>query len=79
MLITSGPFRWLRHPMSTSVFLAAAALAWKSSETVDMLLWLALSGVLLAKAPIEERALMRRYPGYQDYRMRTTRFIPWLA
>ncbi len=78
-LITNGPYRWIRHPMYTSVLLAAAAAAWKSFETADALLWLALLGVLLAKAAIEERALMRRFPSYQDYRVRTTRFLPWLA
>ena len=78
-LITSGPYRWIRHPMYTSVLLAAAAAAWKSFETADALLWLALLGVLLAKVAIEERALMRRFPSYQDYRLRTTRFLPWLA
>lgn len=78
-LITSGPYRWIRHPMYTSVLLAAAAAAWNSFETADTLLWLALLGVLLAKATIEERALVRRFPDYQDYRVRTTRFVPWLV
>lgn len=78
-LITSGPYRWIRHPMYTSVLLAAAAATWKSFETADALLWVALLGVLLAKAAIEERALVRRFPDYQDYRVRTTRFVPWLV
>lgn len=78
-LITSGPYRWIRHPMYTSVLLAAAAAAVTSFEPVDALLWLALMGVLLAKSSLEERALARRFPGYQDYRVRTTRFIPWLV
>lgn len=78
-LITSGPYRWIRHPMYTSVLLAAAAAAWKSCGAADVLLWLALFGVLLAKAGIEERALLRRFPDYQGYRQRTTRFVPWLA
>ncbi len=78
-LITSGPYRWIRHPMYASVLLAAAAATWKAFETADALLWLALLGVLLAKAAIEERALLRRFPDYQDYRVRTTRFVPWLV
>lgn len=78
-LITSGPYRWIRHPMYTSVLLAAAAAAWQSFETADAMVWLALLGVLMAKATIEERALVRRFPDYQDYRVRTTRFVPWLV
>ena len=78
VLITSGPYRWIRHPMYTSVLLAAAAAASKSLEIPGLLLWLALQGVLLAKATIEEQALVRRFPDYQAYRTKTARFIPWL-
>jgi len=78
-LITSGPYRWIRHPMYTSVLLATAGAARKSFEPADALLWFALLGVLLGKAAIEERALARRFPDYQGYRVRTTRFVPWLV
>lgn len=75
-LVTSGPYRWVRHPMYTSVLMAAAAAAVKSHQSVDAGLWLALLAVLLVKAGIEERALMIRFPDYQAYKARTKKFLP---
>lgn len=77
-LVTGGPYRWIRHPMYTSVLMAAAAAALWSLQAADLVLWVALLFVLLFKAGIEERALLRRFPGYQDYKARTKRFLPWL-
>jgi protein-S-isoprenylcysteine O-methyltransferase Ste14 len=75
-LVTSGPYRWVRHPMYTSVLMAAAAAAVKSHQSVDAGLWLALLAVLLVKSGIEERALMIRFPDYQAYKARTKKFLP---
>jgi protein-S-isoprenylcysteine O-methyltransferase Ste14 len=77
-LVTSGPYRWIRHPMYTSVLIAAAAAAVKSHEIADAGLWLALLAVLWVKAGIEERALMVRFPDYQAYKARTRKFLPGL-
>jgi protein-S-isoprenylcysteine O-methyltransferase Ste14 len=77
-LVTSGPYRWIRHPMYTSVLLAAAAAAMKSHEILDAGLWLALLAVLWVKADFEERALMTRFADYQAYKARTRKFLPGL-
>ena len=39
VLVTSGPYRWIRHPMYTSVVLGAGALAWISGTLVGYAAW----------------------------------------
>jgi len=77
-LVTSGPYRWIRHPMYTAVLLGAAALATASEVGLAWALWLGLLGVLWTKALLEERWLTQRYPPYASYCQRSKRFIPWV-
>jgi len=77
-LVRSGPYRWVRHPMYTSVLAAGAACAWAASAPAGALALLALAAVLTAKAGFEERWMLAAHPGYADYRQRTRRFLPGL-
>ena|SRR3990167_2063108 len=78
VLVTTGPYRWIRHPMYTSVLLGAGALAWTSSPLIGWVAWLALAIVLLKKSTLEERWMCAKHPGYAAYILRTKRFLPWL-
>lgn len=78
VLVTTGPYRWMRHPMYTTVLLAAAALACLSGSVLAWLLWTLLFGVLLVKSVMEEHWLHTHHPHYQTYRRRRKRFLPWL-
>lgn len=78
VLVTSGPYRWVRHPMYSSVLLAAAALAPLLPLWLALLTFCSLFIVLLAKARLEERWLGEWYPQYADYCQRSKRFLPWV-
>ncbi len=69
-LVTSGPYRVLRHPMYVAGVALFAGISLAFSWTA-----LALTGVLallwIAKARVEERYLLERFPEYAELRRRT--------
>ncbi len=78
VLVTQGPYRWIRHPMYTSLLLGAGALASMSNPFAAWLAWSALAVVLFLKSRLEEQGLCEHYPGYAAYQLVSKRFVPWL-
>ena len=77
-LIRHGIYRYVRHPLYSSVmFLAFAWACWRRSLPA-LAVAIALSGFLILKARNEEDRLIRRFPDYMNYRKTTHRFVPWL-
>ncbi len=77
-LVQEGPYRWVRYPMYGAVLLLAAGAASWLANAVGIALWLALLAVLIAKANLEEQWLLKHYPHYANYRLRTWRLAPWI-
>lgn len=77
-LVRHGPYRWMRHPMYTSVIAigagcALAAGTWTAAAVLAMLV-----AVLTVKASVEERWMAEVHPDYTAYRAKTWRFVPWV-
>lgn len=78
MLVMTGPYQLIRHPMYTSVLLGAAALALLSEPLLAWAVWGTLALVLIAKSSLEERWMLEQHPNYCAYIHRSKRFLPWL-
>jgi len=77
-LVVHGPYRWVRHPMYTSVLLITLAWMVEYPLPFRMALWMGLVVTLWVKLGYEEKLLLARFPSYEEYRMRTKRIIPFL-
>ncbi|WP_052746104.1 methyltransferase family protein [Sulfurovum lithotrophicum] len=77
-LVTTGIYRWIRHPMYASVTLMMLGVALMDPSAVQWLLWLFLVNVLLLKAQREESLWLSHDPCYLEYRGKTKYFIPYI-
>jgi protein-S-isoprenylcysteine O-methyltransferase Ste14 len=78
-LVTSGPYRWLRHPIYAAVlyFVWAAAIDHHSVPSLAAATLVTVGAIVRMYA--EETLLVGMYPSYVAYRARTARVIPFVV
>lgn len=77
-LITSGPYRYVRHPMYVSVILVLLGLALGAGTVLG---WVGFGIAMLAvigKTYLEERYLVDKHAEYRDYQQQVKRLIPFV-
>lgn len=77
-LITSGPYRLIRHPMYTSLILALAGGALSLGHPFNYAGLALVCFSVYGKAKKEERYLTERFPEYRNYTLQTKKFIPFI-
>jgi len=77
-LIMNGPYRFIRHPMYTSVLLFAVCAVAADFSWLRLGVITALAATMVLKLLYEERLLDEHFAGYADYRNRSWRIIPWI-
>ena len=77
-LITHGPYKYIRHPMYSSLFFGGLGIVLCMFVWWKLLAWGLLIIALAFKASFEERALIKHYTGYAAYKKTNAAFIPWI-
>jgi protein-S-isoprenylcysteine O-methyltransferase Ste14 len=77
-LVTTGPYRWLRHPIYAAIlyFVWTTAIDHHTWQAIAAAVVVTIGGALRMLA--EEKLLIAKYPAYASYRQQTARVIPFV-
>jgi protein-S-isoprenylcysteine O-methyltransferase Ste14 len=76
-VVSTGPYRYVRHPMYASMFLFFPGSALLLGSWWGLLLCVVLLGLLVWRIPLEERMLENGLAGYDEYARKVRyRLIP---
>jgi len=76
-VVTSGPYRYVRHPMYATMFLFLPGSALLLGSWWGLLLCLVILGLLVWRTTLEDRMLKNELAGYDEYaRQVRYRLIP---
>ncbi|MFH1031310.1 MAG: isoprenylcysteine carboxylmethyltransferase family protein [Chloroflexota bacterium] len=79
VLVTSGIYKYIRHPLYSSLILLAWGVFLKNISLVSFVLILVASGLSIAMAIIEERENIQKFgDSYSKYIQTTKMFIPFI-
>ena len=77
-LVTTGPYRFVRHPIYAAILLFMWAGVASHGTTLSPLLGIVATAALAVRMGAEEVLVEERYPEYVDYARRTKRIVPFV-
>ena len=78
-LVTSGVYKYIRHPLYSSLFLLTWGIFFKNLSAAGIVLAVTATAFLVFTAKADERECIQFFGAdYQNYMKHTKRFIPFL-
>lgn len=77
-LITTGVYKYIRHPIYTGILFTTAGYGVYSANTLRLLVFITLLILFISKAAYEETMLLKKFPQYKSYKTRTAAIFPGL-
>lgn len=77
-LITNGPYKYIRHPMYSSIIMASMGIVIAAPTASRLVALSCLIIVLTIKTKYEETLLGAKFKAYKDHIYYTGRFVPKL-
>jgi protein-S-isoprenylcysteine O-methyltransferase Ste14 len=77
-LVTAGPYRFIRHPIYSSVLIMTWAGAIGNFSVTNVMFCVLTSAGAFVRILSEETLVRARYPEYNAYAQKTKRFIPFV-
>jgi protein-S-isoprenylcysteine O-methyltransferase Ste14 len=79
VLRTSGPYRFVRHPLYLCELTAAASIPISNPTLIKISLWVAAVAIHIWRIRNEEAVLTIAYPEYREYAKRVPMLLPWTS
>lgn len=77
-LVTTGPYRFVRHPIYAAICLFAGAGVLSNPSGLAAALAVVLTAGAIFRMLCEEQLVAVRYPEYREYARKTRRMVPYL-